>query len=126
MPGQFINNSNSGGVTFKNTSNSGQAIFSLSTSPGPTPTPTPTPTPVITLYVDSISSNACSGTGTSLPTYLYTGTATLCGCTSLNAANATSLSAAGYYLSDGTNARFFLSTGGGSSLLTASGACFSC
>ena len=56
MPGQFINNSNSGGVTFKNNSNSGQAIFSLGTPP-----PTPTPTPVITLYVDLNSGVACSG-----------------------------------------------------------------
>lgn len=126
MPGQFINNSNSGGVTFKNASNSGQAIFSLNTSPGPTPTPTPTPTPVITLYVDSISSNACSGTGTSLPTYLYTGTATLCGCTSLNAANATSLGAGTYYVSDQTNTRQFISPGGSSTLLTAAGGCVAC
>ena len=121
MPGQFINNSNSGGVTFKNNSNSGQAIFSLGTPP-----PTPTPTPVITLYVDTISSNACAGTGTSLPTYLYTGTATLCGCTSLNAANATGLSAGTYYVSDQTNTRQFISPGGGSTLLTASGVCTAC
>ena len=117
MPAQFINNSNSGGVTFKNTSNSGQAIFSLGT---------PTPPPVITLYVDSISSNACSGTGTSLPTYLYTGTATLCGCTSLNAANAVDLSVGTWYVSDQTNTRPFTSTGGGSTLLTAAGACVAC
>ena len=82
--------------------------------------------PPISLTVDSISSNACAGTGTSLPTYLYTGTATLCGCTSLNAANATSLSAGTYYVSDGTNTRQFTSTGGGSTLLTAAGSCTSC
>ena len=126
MPGQFINNSNSGGVTFKNNSNSGQAIFSLGTSPGPTPTPTPTPPPVITLYVDTISSNACAGTGTSLPTYLYTGTATLCECTSLNAANATGLSAGVYWVSDLNARRQFISPGGGSTLLTASGVCTAC
>jgi len=127
MPGQFINNSNSGGVTFKNNSNSGQAIFSLGTSPGPTPTPTPTPTPVLTLYVDLNGLNACSGTSTySLPTYLYTGTATLCGCTSLNAANATSIAAGTYWVSDQTNRRQFTSTGGGSTLLTAAGSCVAC
>ena len=125
MPGQFINNSNSGGVTFKNNSNSGQAIFSLSTSPGPTPTPTPTPG--ITLYVDVNSGVACSGLSAyNLPTYLYTGTATLCGCTSLNAANATSLSAGLYYVSDQTNTRAFISPGGGSTLLTAAGSCTAC
>jgi hypothetical protein len=119
MPAQFINNSNSGKVTFTNNSNSGQAIFSLGT-------PSPTPPPVITLYVDSSSSNACAGTGTSLPTYLYTGTATLCGCTSLNAANATGLSAGTYYVSDQTNTRQFISPGGGSTLLTAAGGCVAC
>ena len=91
-----------------------------------TPTTTTTTTTVIGLFVDSISSNACAGIGTSLPTYSYTGTATLCGCTSLNAANATSLSAGTYYVSDGVDTRQFTSTGGGSTLLTAAGACVSC
>ena len=120
MPGQFINNSNSGGVTFKNNSNSGQAIFSLGT---------PTPPPVVTLYVDFNDLNACSGAGiftVSLPTYLYSGGTTLCDCTSLNAANAVDLSANTYWVSDQTNRRQFTSTGGGSTLLTAAGACVAC
>ena len=120
MPAQFINNSNSGKVTFTNNSNSGQAIFSFGT-------PSPTPPPVITLYVDLNSSVACSGLSAyDLPTYLYTGTQTLCGCTSLNAANAVDLSAGTYYVSDQTNTRQFTSTGGGSTLLTASGGCTAC
>jgi hypothetical protein len=120
MPGQFINNSNSGGVTFKNNSNSGQAIFSLGT-------PAPTPPPVVTLYVDLNSGVACSGLSAyELPTYAYTGTQTLCGCTSLNAANAVDLSAGTYYVSDQTNTRQFISPGGGSTLLTASGVCTAC
>ena len=67
------------------------------------------------------------GAGTyNLPTYLYTGTATLCGCTSLNAANATSIPAGTYYVSDTVNTRQFTSAGGGSTLLTAAGSCVAC
>jgi hypothetical protein len=67
------------------------------------------------------------GAGTySLPTYTYTGTQTLCGCTSLNAANATSIPAGTYFVSDLTNTRQFSSGGGGSTLLTAVGGCVSC
>jgi len=53
-------------------------------------------------------------------------TQTLCGCNSLNAANATGLSAGTYYVSDQTNTRAFISPGGGSTLLTAAGGCVSC
>jgi len=119
MPGQFINNSNSGGVTFTNNSNSGQAIFSLGT---------PTPPPAVALYASAFGPNACAGIGgVSLPTYLYSGGTTLCDCTSLNAANATSLSAGTYWVSDGTNNRYMRSIGGGSTLLTAEpGSCVAC
>jgi hypothetical protein len=82
---------------------------------------------IISLYVAANITNSCTGvSGISLPTYLYTGTPTLCGCTSLNAANATSLSAGFYYVSDGTNTAFFQSTGGGSTLLTRIGSCVAC
>ena len=118
MPGQFINNSNSGGVTFKNNSNSGQAIFSLGT-------PTPTPPAAPTLYA-SFGGDACTGGGTPLPTYVYSGGTTLCDCTSLNAPNAVDLFGVAYTVSDGTNRRQFLATGGGSTLLTAQGVCTAC
>ena len=79
-----------------------------------------------TLYIDGSAGFACGGAAYDLPTYLYTGTQTLCGCTSLNAANATILSAGTYWVSDLTNRRQFSSTGGGSTLLTAVGSCTSC
>ena len=67
------------------------------------------------------------GAGTyNLPTYAYTGTQTLCGCTFLNAANATAIPAGTYYVSDLTNTRQFSSAGGASTTLTATGGCTSC
>jgi hypothetical protein len=83
--------------------------------------------PAPTLYVDLNSALACTASGAyNLPTYAYSGGTTLCDCTSLNAANATSIPAGTYYVSDGIDSREFTSTGGGSTLLTASGSCFSC
>ena len=105
---------------------SGTSGDSITLPPAEPTTTTTTTTSAVTLYVDLNGSTACAGGGTSLPTYLYNGTATLCGCTSLNAANATSLSAGTYFVSDGVNRRQFTSTGGGSSLLTAAGSCTSC
>jgi hypothetical protein len=79
------------------------------------------------LYVDLNSALACTASGAyNLPTYAYSGGTTLCDCTSLNAANATSIPAGTYYVSDGTNSRQFTSTGGGSPLLTAAGSCVAC
>ncbi len=91
-----------------------------------TSTTTTTTTAIATLYVDLNGANACSGIGTALPTYAYSGGTTLCDCTSLNAANATSLSAGTYFVSDGVNRRQFTSTGGGSPTLTAAGTCSAC
>jgi hypothetical protein len=96
------------------------------TTAASTSTTTTTTTAIPTLYVDLNGANACSGIGTSLPTYLYSGGTTLCDCTSLNAANATSLSAGTYFVSDGVDRRQFTSTGGGSTLLTAAGTCSAC
>jgi hypothetical protein len=117
MPGQFINTGTNpdGKLSLTNVNNEGNLVLSVATtSPGPT------------LYADFNSGVSCAGGGIALPTYTYIGGTTFCDCTSLNAPNAVELGPAGYYVSDGTNARLFLATGGGSTLLTAATACFSC
>ena len=91
-----------------------------------TTTTTTTTTTTLILWVDAIKSNACSGVGTSLPTYSFSGGVNICTCTSLNAANATSLSAGTYYVAFGPIVRTFSSAGGGSTLLTPTASCIAC
>lgn len=91
-----------------------------------TTTTTTTATPLPILYIGVLAEDACAGTGPTLTTYTYSGGTTLCDCTSLDSAGAASLSAGGYYVSDGVNTRPFLSTGGGSTLLTEDGPCNPC
>jgi hypothetical protein len=93
-----------------------------------TSTTSTTTTSPPTLYIATLQSSSCSYTGgTTLPTYLYTGTQTLCACTSISGANITGLANGNYYISDGTNVRLFTKTGGiGSATMDASGSCTSC
>ena len=85
------------------------------------------PSPPV-LYIAILATDACSYTnGTSLPTYLYTGTQTLCGCSDINGANIVGLPNGSYYISDGTNVRLFSKTGSpGPSDMTAAGSCSVC
>jgi hypothetical protein len=79
-----------------------------------------------TLYVNTNSANACLYTGgTSLPTYTYGGTATLCDCTTINGANISGLSTGvTYYVSDSVYTRTFTKTA--TTTLTQSGTCTLC
>jgi hypothetical protein len=103
------------------------AEATTTTSTTSTTSTTTTAAPGPTLNVAILGGDACLGPWVeSLPTYSYSGGTTLCGCTSLNAANAVSLSAGTYWVSDGTNRRDFTSAGGSSTLLTAIGSCIAC
>jgi hypothetical protein len=94
------------------------------TSPPTTTTTTTIVTP--SLYIASTSGNSCTNTGgTSLPTYVYSGTQTLCGCTSISGPNISGLAIGTYYISNGTNVRQFQKSVAGSSM-TATGSCISC
>ena len=92
-----------------------------------TPTTTTTTTTIApSLYIASTTGNACTTTGgTSLPTYVYAGTQTLCGCTSISGPNISGLALGTYYISDGINVREFQKTVSGASM-TATGCCVSC
>ena len=93
----------------------------------PPPTTTTTTTVAPSLYIASTSGNSCTSTGgTSLPTYVYTGTQTLCGCTSISGANINGLVDGTYYISDGINVRQFQKPFGPGSSMTATGSCVSC
>ncbi len=110
--------------------------FTPTPEPTSTPTPTPSITPTITptpttsgipsLYVASSATNACNGTGgTSLPTFTYGGTQTLCGCSTINAANVSGLALGSYFVSDGVNSRPFSKNSAGTTL-TQTGSCTVC
>jgi hypothetical protein len=79
-----------------------------------------------TLYINTNSANACLYTGgTSLPTYTFGGTATLCDCTTINGANISGLSTGvTYYVSDAVYTRTFTKTA--TTTLTQSGTCTLC
>jgi hypothetical protein len=101
------------------------ATTTSTTTVPPTTTTTTTVTP--SLYIASTSGNSCTSTGgTSLPTYVYTGTQTLCGCTSISGANINGLVDGTYYISDGINVRQFQKPFGPGSSMTATGSCVSC
>jgi hypothetical protein len=102
-----------------------EATTTTSTTSTTSTTTTAAPGPILNVAI--LGGDACLGPWVEgLPTYSYSGGTTLCDCTSLNAANAVSLSAGSYFVSDGTDFRNFISPGGGSTLLTASGPCVSC
>jgi hypothetical protein len=121
--------------TTSTTSTSTSTTTTTTTVPPPTTTTTTTPPPPTTtttttvtpsLYIASLSGNSCTSTGgTSLPTYVYTGGSTLCGCTSINGANISGLALGTYYISDGLNVRQFQKTVAGASM-TATGSCVAC
>ena len=111
-------------TTSSSTSTTSTSTSTTTTTVPPTTTTTTTVTP--SLYIASTTGNSCARTsGTSLPTYVYAGTQTLCGCTSISGANISGLAIATYYISDGTNVRQFQKTIAGSSM-TATGSCVSC